>query len=204
MEVKPRWVLSDGTGLPEPAVPLFVSQEVIEGRQAFTGFRRESPDEATARKALDAYKWADDNAVELIADARILAKEGRHARAFALACTAFEEIGKSQYAADVYTRFIPADGFERKMLDHKLKTGYAARVVQSAEFLEPFLRDKDTGKKVFRRRNDALYASPANQIDNAAFEDDAATMISYCEAWIEHIRRQEEIAERIGTNAFLK
>jgi hypothetical protein len=28
------------------------------------------------------------------------------------------------------------------------------------------------------RRNDALYASPTNEVDDAAFEQDAATMIN--------------------------
>jgi hypothetical protein len=29
-------------------------------------------------------------------------------------------------------------------------------------------------------------------------------MIGYCLTWVERIRRQEEIAERIGTKAFLR
>lgn len=199
-----RWVLSNGAELPKPDVPLFVSQEVIDGRRPFGGFRRERPDQATARKAFDTYKWAADNAIELIEDARLLARSARHARAFALACTALEEIGKSQYAADVYTGFIPSNGFEENIRNHKLKTGYAARVVESGELLEPLLRDKETAKKIFERRNDALYASPDHKVENAAFEADALTMIAYCEAWVERIRSQEEIAERIGSKAFLK
>ena len=48
--------------------------------------------------------------------------EGRHARAFALACTALEEIGKSQYAADVYTGFLPAHDFEKIIRRHHFKS----------------------------------------------------------------------------------
>lgn len=204
MQTTSRWLLSNGVELPEPDVPLFVPQEVIDGRQPFGGFRSKRLDQATARKALDTYQWAHDNAVELIEDAGLLARNGRHARALALACTALEEIGKSQYAADVHTAFIPAGGFEGNIRKHNLKTGYAARVVQSGEFLEPLLRDEETAKKIFRRRNDALYAWTDNKVKNDEFERDALTMIAYCMAWLERIRSQEEIAERIGTKAFLK
>lgn len=199
-----RWVLTSGLELPEPDVPWYVPQAVVEGRQPFGGFRQDRPSPDIAQKALDTYRSADDNAVALLGEARLLAANGRRARAFALACTALEEIGKSQYAADVYTGFIPSDGFERNMRDHKLKTGYAARVVQTGELIEPFLRDATTAKQIFERRNDALYASPTNRVDDGDFEHDAQTMIDYCEAWLERIRSQEEIAERIGTKAFLK
>jgi hypothetical protein len=66
------------------------------------------------------------------------------------------------------------------------------------------LKDQHVADELFSRRNDALYASPTNEVDDAAFEQDAATMIDYCLTWSERIRRQEEIAERIGTKAFLK
>lgn len=200
----PRWVLSSGLELPEPDVPWYVPRAVAEGEQPLGGFRQERPSKSVAQKALDTYHSADDNAISLLDEARLLGTNGRCARAFALACTAIEEIGKSQYAADVYTGFIPPDGFEHNIRDHKLKTGYAGRVVQSGEIIEPFLRDRSTAKKIFARRNDAMYASPTNKVNDEAFKHDAKTMIAYCEAWLERIRSQEEIAERIGTKAFLK
>lgn len=58
--------------------------------------------------------------------------------------------------------------------------------------------------KIFDRRNKALYASPKEKVDDADFEHDARTMIHYCGVWLDRIRSQEEIAERIGTKAFLK
>jgi hypothetical protein len=66
------------------------------------------------------------------------------------------------------------------------------------------LKDDQIAKELFKHRNEALYASPINKVDDAAFEHDAATLIEYCEAWLERIRSQEAVAERIGTKAFLK
>jgi AbiV family abortive infection protein len=99
---------------------------------------------------------ADGNAVALLEEARILADKGRHARAFALACIALEEAGKSQYAADVYAGFIPPGGFEQNIRTNQLKTGYANRVVQFGDLIQPFLRDEHTAEAIFKRRNDAL------------------------------------------------
>lgn len=200
-----RWVLSSGTELPEPDVPIYVRESVVNGGQPPSlAFRRERPTKEIAQKAIDTYRWADDNAIALLQEAQMLASKGRHARAFALACTALEEIGKSQYAADVYTGFVPPDDFEKIIRRHEFKSAYPSRFVEFGPLIQPFLKDEHIAEELFKRRNDALYASPTNKMDDAAFEQDAATMIDYCETWLERIRSQEEIAERIGTKAFLK
>ena len=200
-----RWVLSGGIELPEPDVPIYISESIAEvTSRPPSNLRGERAPSDIAQNALDTYQRAGDNALSLLEDARILSSAGRHSRAFALAATALEEIGKSQYAADVYTGFIPHEGFEKNIRDHRLKTGYANRVVQFDTIIEPFLRDKETAESLFERRNDSLYASSSNLPDDAAYQDDAETMIDYCETWLERIRNQEEIAERIGTKAFLK
>ena len=201
---KSRWVLTSGLELPEPDVPWYVPQAVLEGRQAFGGFRSERPPADIAKNALGTYKRADENAIALLEEARFLADKGRFARAFALAATALEEIGKSQYAADVYTGFIAPDDFEKNLRNHRHKTRYAGRAVLSGGLQRPLLGDETAAKKIFERRNEALYASPANKVEDDDFGHDAATMIDYGEAWIERIRSQEEISERIGTKAFLK
>ena len=199
------WILSGGVELPQPDVPIYVQRETLEaGESQGIEFRRERPPEDVSQKALDAYHWAADNAVLLLEDARILASAGRHARAFALACTALEEIGKSQYAADVSTGFVPPDDFEKIIRKHEIKSAYSSRYVELGALIQPFLKDKQIADELFKRRNDALYSSPTNQIDDAAFEQDAATMIDYGLTWIDRIKGQEEIAERIGTKAFLK
>jgi len=60
----------------------------------------------------------------LLQEAQMLSSKGRHACAFALACTALEEIGKSQYAADVYTGFVPPDDFDKIIRRHEFKSAY--------------------------------------------------------------------------------
>jgi AbiV family abortive infection protein len=198
------WVLTSGLELPEPDIPWYVPQAVIDGQQSFGGFRSQRPSPDVAQRALDTYHWADENAIALLEEARFLEAKGRFARAFASACTALEEIGKSQYAADVYTGFISPDDFEKNMRNHRHKTRYAGRAVLSGGIQRPLLGDEKAAERIFDRRNQALYASPTKRVDDADFEHDARTMIDYCETWIERIRSQEEIAERIGTKAFLK
>jgi hypothetical protein len=110
-----QWRLSTGMELPEPDVPIYFPKAlVVSGRLTALEFRQERPPEDVAQQALDTYRWAHNNAVALLEEAQMLSTNGRHARAFALACSALEEIGKSQYAADVSTGFIPHDGFERR------------------------------------------------------------------------------------------
>jgi len=199
-----RWVLSSGTELPSPDVPIYLPLDGLKGKLPAPEFRYERPTPELAQRALDIYRWAEANAFALLDDANVLASQGRFARAFALASTALEEIGKSQYAADVCTGFLPPDGFDKNIRDHRLKSAYASRYVELGSLVQPLLKDKGVARELFARRNDALYVSAVNEIDNSAFENDATTMIDYCGTWLERIRCQEEIAERIGTKAFLK
>ena len=59
----------------------------------------------------------------MVEDAEVLIAADRYARAFALAATALEEVGKSQYAADVSTGFLAGDEFDRNLRDHRFKSG---------------------------------------------------------------------------------
>lgn len=200
-----RWMLSSGSELPAPDVPIYLEKSLVEGGRAPRfEFRRGRLPREVAQKALDAYRWAGDNAISLLEEANLLSSKGRHARAFALASTALEETGKSQYAADVYTGFVSSEGFEKVIRRHEFKSAYASRFVSLGPLIQALLKDEQIAEELFKRRNDALYASPTNKVDDAAFEHDAVTMIDYCQTWIEGIQRQEELAERIGTKAFLK
>lgn len=89
--------------------------------------------------------------------------------------------------------------------DHRFKSAYATRAVVFSSLPAPNLHlDASTAEELFQLRNDALYASPDNDVANADFEDDAAARIGYCETWLDTIVRMEMLAERIGTKAFLK
>lgn len=202
----PKRMLSRGIQLPDPHVPIYVDPTALEsGGPGVQRLPRRDRSPEVQQAALETYQRAHNNAVELVADARVLHKSGRFARAFAIACTALEEIGKSQFAADVYTGFSPPHEFVKMIRDHRFKSAYATRAVVFSFLVEPNLHlDGDTAEELFQLRNDALYASPVTEIADANFEDDATTMIEYCETWLETIVRMEMLAERIGTRAFLK
>lgn len=70
------------------------------------------------------YSCAHNNAVDLLAEAKLLFGAKHYARAYFLALTALEEIAKSQLAADVYTGFISEEEFHEKFTYHgeKLKS----------------------------------------------------------------------------------
>lgn len=200
-----RWILSSGLELPSPDVPIVIRQETIDtGGIGPLSLREAWPPPDVAQLALDTYRWARRNAVRLLEEARILTDAGRHARAFALAATSLEEIGKSQYAADVHTGFVSYEHFDRAIRDHTFKSAYQARGVELAAEVTPVLMDEAMGPTLFARRNESLYASPSGEIEDSDFEQDARVLIGYCEAWLRRIHRQESMAERIGTKAFLK
>jgi hypothetical protein len=83
---------------------------------------------------------------------------------------ALEEIGKSQYAADVSTGFVPWDGFDRSFRSHQFKSAYPGRFVEFGTLIQPLLKDGQIAHELFDRRNDAFYASPTNRVADTAFE----------------------------------
>lgn len=205
MSRRKKWVLSSGVELPTPEVPIYVRQATIEsGALTLLSLPGWSPPGEVAHRALITYRAAWKNAVALLEDARTLRYAGRFARAFALAATSLEEIGKSQYAADVHTGFVPYVDFESAIRDHRFKSAYQSRAVEFGPEIVPMIMDATMGPALFDRRNEALYASPAGEVVDADFDHDASEMTRYCEAWLLKIHRQESIAERIGTRAFLK
>lgn len=118
-----RWTLSNGVELPKPEVSIYLPTAFLsEDQLPSLDIRREQPLTKLATRALNTYRWARNNAVALIEEARILSAKGRHARAVALACTALEKIGKSQYAADVYTAFVAHESFEKAIRQHQFKS----------------------------------------------------------------------------------
>jgi len=89
--------------------------------------------------------------------------------------------------------------------DHRFKSAYATRAIVFSTLPSPNLHlDDATAKQLFDLRNDALYATPDYDVENAGFESDAAMMIEYSETWLETIVSTERISERIGTKGFLK
>ena len=63
-------------------------------------------DQEFAHSVYQAYAMCHNNAVDLISDAEILLAAGKYARSCALAIMAWEELGKSQIAADYFLAYL--------------------------------------------------------------------------------------------------
>lgn len=202
------WIIRDKIELPEPGAMIYVSEDFYKNsqkpKQAAKAMAHDFND-PIVKQAYGVYIKAHNNAVHLIQDAELLEQNGRYARAFAVAYVAFEEIGKSQFAADVYTGFMPKEQFVKMLKNHHFKGAYTKRTVllHSSQDLSLNLDDK-AASYMFELRNDALYASSNHEVKNEDFNEDAKTLIAYCEQWIERIIASEQLSERIGTKALLK
>src|SRR6266852_8926980 len=96
------------------------------------------------------YRVANNNALDLLAEATILFGMGRYAGAFFLAFAALEEISKSQLAADVVTEFISEDEFLDHYRCHPKKIGRMAWATEEAQrYLDMDLQHPD---KLSRQR----------------------------------------------------
>ena len=73
---------------------------------------------------LKLYEACIANAEMLLEDARLLLENRRVARAFALAFTAYEEVGKSQVVADAYSGLVAASELSEAFRRHDLKEDF--------------------------------------------------------------------------------
>jgi len=148
------------------------------------------------------YRVANNNALDLLAEAKILFGMGRYARAFFLAFTALEEISKSQLAADVVTEFISEDEF----LDHyrhPKKIGRMAWATEEAQrYLHMDLQHPDTSS-----RANALYASLKDKKvqtpTDAITKEDAQGIIRTAEVALDSITTNDFMGYAIGSKGFM-
>src|ERR1700689_2714723 len=94
---------------------------------AIDGKKLKSKDSETAKRVYKAYARCHNNAVALIADAELLFEAGRFARGCALGIIAWEELGKSQIAADCYSGVLTEIEYNAAFKEHRLKTSYLNR-----------------------------------------------------------------------------
>ncbi len=153
-----------------------------------------------------------ENARVLLEEAELLLKPGSAARAFALAFTAYEEIGKSQVVADFYNDQVAESEFASAFRLHHLKLAYLERVVRlSAGTLLEGTIEYDVRKlnPLTGRRNDALYVNYVNGFEprspaDAITRDQAQEMIDAGYEELESIARAEELNGRIGSKGLFK
>ena len=162
-------------------------------------------DPETAKKIYAAYARCYNNASALIDDAEILFAAKRFARACALAITAWEELGKSQIAADYYSGVLTGIEYKAAFKEHRLKTAYLNRAgaIDGSSFLT-VAYNTTIGHKLEDARQKALYASENNVPRDEITDDNARDVIERVKAHLEYIRFAEEFNGRIGSKALFK
>lgn len=153
-----------------------------------------------------------ENARGLLEEAELLLQRGSVARAFALAFTAYEEIGKSQVVADFYNDQVAESEFASAFCLHALKLAYLERVVHlsGGPFPEGTIEyDVRKLNLLTARRNDALYVNRVNGFEPQApadiiTADQAREMIDAGYKEIESIAWAEELNGRIGSKGLFK
>ena len=163
-------------------------------------------------RLLDLYSACLKNADELLKEAGLLFEAHHHARAYFLAFTAMEELGKSQAVADYFYELISKSEFEAAFRDHRFKAAYVERYVQiptdlkSTWFIE---YDTKSVTEHTKARNRSLYVGHSTdhspQYPSEMISAEAASeLITNARSYLSRIVRMEHITERIGTKAFTK
>ena len=172
-----------------------------------------APGEIAPRSwVLAVYRACLANARALIEEAELLLAHKHSARAYFLAYTAIEELGKSQVVADSYYDLVSEKEFEAAFRDHVFKAAYVTRYVQVPAEIhhEWFIEyDKVAARKHIACRERALYVErceghrPQSPVDEFSHED-ARRIIDTGRQYLEEIDDLELMTNQIGTKAFTK
>jgi len=160
---------------------------------------------------LQLYRACISNSFSLIEEARLLYKHKYYARAFFLALTADEELGKSQLIADFINDCFSQEEFEKAFRDHDLKIAYNRRYLTLSEgtkgdaTIEYDLKDV---KSYIKARMNSLYVNrtgtspllPSEVIN----KDMAKRMIESVIEDLGNIEYSEWLNQRIGTKGLAK
>jgi AbiV family abortive infection protein len=161
------------------------------------------PDDA--KQVYAAYARCHNNAVILITDSETLFAARRFPRAFALAITAWEELGKSQIAADYHSGVLTDIEYNAAFKEHRIKTAYLNRAgaIDGSDFLT-VAYNTTIGHRLEEARQTALYASANSNPSDEITEENARDVIERVKAHLEYIRFAENFNGRIGSKALFK
>jgi AbiV family abortive infection protein len=158
-----------------------------------------------AQSVYRAYARCHNNAVDLIADAEILLSAGKYARSCALAIMAWEELGKSQIAADYYSGVLTEKQYKAAFKEHRVKTSYLNRAgAIDGKSMLTVAYNSTLGHKLEEIRQAALYASEKNMPRESITHDNAKEIIDRVNEHIQYICFAEEFNGRIGSKALFK
>jgi len=168
-----------------------------------------TPDKKTIRNLFPIYRACMNNAQDLLDEAELLYRNNFFQRAFFLALTSYEEIGKAQIVADYITDIVAKEEYEKAFKDHDLKYAYNRRFIQiNQNGTSELIYNKSEIKEFVGKRMNALYVGvnknqpkiPKNEISN----DDAIEMIDIVKDYLYEIFHSEWLNQRIGTKGLFK
>jgi len=162
-------------------------------------------DKELAHSVYLAYVKCHNNAVDLISDAEVLLAAGKFARSCALAIMAWEELGKSQIAADYYSGVLTDREYKSAFKEHRVKTSYLNRAgAIDGKTMLTVAYNSTLGHKLEEIRQTALYASANNMPREAITDENAKEIVDRVNEHIHYIRFAEEFNGRIGSKAVFK
>lgn len=154
------------------------------------------------------YARSFNNAVSLLEEAKLLFQNTFYARAVALALISFEELGKSQIAADYYSGILTKEEYKQAFRVHNYKTSFAGRygaIVVSKKGNEWGLAtNENTGIKLEFLRQSAIYVDENNNPADNFTKEDAEEVIKRVWEHVNYVRYAEEFNGRIGSKALFK
>lgn len=156
--------------------------------------------------ALAVFHKSKSNSRSLLDEAQFLREKGFYSRAVALAIMSYEELGKSQIAADFYTGLLPETFYRRAFFKHE-KTAYTSRhaVIGDHEKVKHgFYIDNEVAKALERMRQQALYVDETNDPLVTYGAEDADAVIEKVERHHRAIEHAEFLNGRIGSKALFK
>ncbi len=160
----------------------------------------------TAEKVYAVYAKSNKNSVSLLEEADVLSENGFYARAVALAIISFEELGKSQIAADFFSGILPEDEYKKAFKSHK-KTSYAGRHMAIGfheKVKHGFWVDDSVAITLEAIRQMAIYVDENNDPLDSFTKQDAKLIIQKVRKHIEYVKFAEEMNGRIGSKALFK
>jgi AbiV family abortive infection protein len=152
-----------------------------------------------------------ENVIDLIQDSEILFKKKRYSRAYALAYTALEELGKYLIVCDYYNGLVSKKEFEKAFFSHGIKPGYLFNKVEFSENSPlKIVYDEKKYESYFQLRNNSMYVGwdtkseivkkPIDHVDQSTAE----YIINLVKDQVGSIRFAEELNGRIGSKALYK
>ena len=162
-----------------------------------------------AKKFKNAYEVFSDskgNSVDLFREAELLLNNGFYARAVALAIMSYEELGKSQIAADYFSGILPENEYKKAFKTHK-KTAFYSRhaAIGSHEKVKYGLFiDDNVAIELELFRQSAFYVDETNNPSENFCKEDAEFIIRKVKSHIDAIQHAEWLNGRIGSKALFK